>query len=375
MMAAALFAACHSNDKTDGLMTIDLNQYYPEKELTLQDFMEVEYVPLESTDQFITSANIKAVGEKYFVLVSDKKILLFDRKTGKGIRVIERIGQGAEEYTLAYNVILDEENNELFVNDPIIKKICVYDLEGKFKRSFSHGETHEYVDVTDFDNDFLICYDETIFMQAEKGEIDNTRAYHFMLSKQDGNIEKEIFVPYEKYNVPMLQVDGITSLTFVQTVVPLERDMLIIQNSSDTIYRFTSENHQMVPYLVKIPSSDPERMITIGTVTSQYCFFHTIDKTFNPKNGRGFPHREYVYDKQTNEINMSVVLNADFTSKQQVDMVNFVQNGKISCAQVLQAHKLVEAYEKGEIKGKLKEIASQLNEDSNPVIMVMSEKP
>jgi len=74
MMAAALFAACHSNDKTDGLMTIDLNQYYPEKELTLQDFMEVEYVPLESTDQFITSANIKAVGEKYFVLVSTQHI-------------------------------------------------------------------------------------------------------------------------------------------------------------------------------------------------------------------------------------------------------------------------------------------------------------
>ena len=82
MLAGILLASCQSNEKNEELMTIDLNQFYPEKELTLQDFMEVEYVPLESSDEFITSATIKAVGEKYLVLASDRKLLLFDRQTG-----------------------------------------------------------------------------------------------------------------------------------------------------------------------------------------------------------------------------------------------------------------------------------------------------
>ena len=374
VMAGAMLAACQSNDNADSIMTIDLNKKYQEKEIILQDIMDVEYVPLDSSDEFISSGNIKAVGDKYIVLVSGGKILLFDRHTGKGIRVIDHEGQGADEYTLAYNVILDEANNELFVNDPTIKKICVYDLEGNFKRSFSHGEEHQFIDVTDFDKDFLVCYDEAIFMDMEKTETDNSKTYHFLISKQDGSIAQEISVPYEKINAPMLQVGGMTSVTFVRAVVPLNKDMLIIQNSSDTIYRYTANKHQMVPFLVKIPSTDPERLITIGTVTPQYCFFQTIDKTFNPETGRGFPHHDLVIDRQTNEAFSSVVLNADYSSKQQVDMIRFAQNGEVLCVQALQAHKLVEANEKGELNGYLKEIASQLNEDSNSVIMVMRAK-
>lgn len=269
---------------------------------------------------------------------------------------------------------MDETANELIVNDPIIQKICVYDLEGNFKRSFKHADGHKFVDVTGFDKDYLVCYDENIFMDAEKTEIDNTRVYHFLISKQDGSIVQEIPVPYEKLNIPMIQQDGMTSISFVKTIMALQNDLLIIQNSSDTIYRFTAKGHKTEPFMVKIPSSNPERLMTIGTVTSRYCFFQTIDKTFNPKTGRGFPFRELVYDKETNEVFTSVVLNADFTSKQQVDMIRLAQNGKIACIQALQAHKLIEANEQGELKGKLKEIASKLNEDSNPVIMLMWEK-
>lgn len=373
-MAGALLAACQRSDKTSGLMTVDLNLYYPEKELVLQDFMDVEYLPLETNDEFITSGILKAMGEKYLVIVSDRKLFLFDRHTGKGIKVIDRVGQGPEEYTMAYNVVLDEAENELFVNDPLIGRICVYDLQGNFKRSFNHGEGYKFVDVTGFDKDYLICFNENIFMDAENAETDSSKSYHFLISKKDGSVVQEIHVPYEKLNVPMIQAGGITSIAFVKTIMPLHDDALIIQNSSDTVYRFTAQKHQLVPYLVKVPSTDPERMITIGTETSRYCFLQTIDKTFNPQTGRGFPLRELVYDKQTDEIFSSVVLNADFASRQQVDMIRFAQNRTVSCVQTLEAQKLMDALEKGELKGRLKKIASTLTEDSNPVMAIMTEK-
>ena len=40
---------------TDGFITVDVTKssYSPKKELVLQDFMDVEYIPLETNDEFI----------------------------------------------------------------------------------------------------------------------------------------------------------------------------------------------------------------------------------------------------------------------------------------------------------------------------------
>ena len=75
-----------------------------------------------------------------------------------------------------------------------------------------------------------------------------------------------------------------------------------------------------------------------------------------------------------NEFFKVEVLNDDYTRPEQVDLMRGIINGKETCIKALQAHKLIEAYEKGELKGKLKEIASSLNEDSNPVLMILTAK-
>ena len=372
LFTAVVMTACVGNQVAEGIMTVDLNKDYPEKEIILQDFMNVEYVPLESSDEFITRAAVKAVGEKYFVL-ENNKLLLFDRHTGKGIRVIDHKGQGAEEYTFAYRVVLDEANDELFVNDAGTHQICVYDLEGNFKRAFNHPEGHHFLDMTAFDDKTMICYDEQVYMDYASPPTEK-HTFHYMISKQDGSIVQEIKVPYEQLNVPMLMIDDMVSMTFVRTTVPLQDDMLIIENSADSIYLFTRKEQKLEPFMAKIASTDPERLMTIGTVTPHYCFFEVIDKTFDQSTGRSFPNRSFVYDRQTHEIFKSKVLNTDFIESEPVGMVRLAMNGKIACIQTLEPHKLIEAYEKGELKGKLKDIASQLNEDSNPVIMVMTEK-
>jgi len=48
---------------------------YPKKELILQDFMEVEYIPLETTDDFITLGIVMAIG---------KEIILVRNRVGDG---------------------------------------------------------------------------------------------------------------------------------------------------------------------------------------------------------------------------------------------------------------------------------------------------
>ena len=135
---------CKRLDQTaDDLITVDVtNDSFPKKELALQDFMDVEYIPLETNDDFVNQGFVQAIG-KEFILVKnyrdDGDIFVYDR-TGKAIRKINRKGQGGEEYISCRSVTLDEENNEMFINDFLARKIKVYDLEGNFKRSIKQKQ-------------------------------------------------------------------------------------------------------------------------------------------------------------------------------------------------------------------------------------------
>jgi hypothetical protein len=82
-----------------------------------------------------------------------------------------------------------------------------------------------------------------------------------------------------------------------------------------------------------------------------------------------------MYDKQEKVIFGYTVYNGDYSTKKEVYMVAASPvNHEIESWYLLEAHQLVESYKKGELKGKLKEIAATLDEDSNPVIMLIKHK-
>ena len=156
-----VMTSCGSdNTSTDGFITVDVTKssYSPKKELVLQDFMDVEYIPMETNDEFINQGAVEAIGEKYIIVKNygrDGDIFVYDR-SGKAIRKINHKGQGGEEYMFCSGITLDEENNEILVDDHIIKKVLVYDLEGNFKRSFKQKQTggsHSYWNVYNYDKD------------------------------------------------------------------------------------------------------------------------------------------------------------------------------------------------------------------------------
>ena len=141
MMAALM--ACENPSTNTELITIDIESSYPEKELILQDFVDVEYVPLETTDEFINKGFVKAVGKNLIAIVNggaDGDIFLYERFSGKAIRKINRKGQGGKEYTQITQMVLDEAQNEMFIVDYPRQKFMVYNLEGKYLRDFNFDE-------------------------------------------------------------------------------------------------------------------------------------------------------------------------------------------------------------------------------------------
>ncbi len=124
----------------DDLITVDITKTpSSKKELILQDFMDVEYVALETKDDFLNRGIVQDIGKKTILVTNqdDGDIFVYDR-TGKALRKINRKGQGGEEYISCFTITLDEDNEEMFINDISLQKIHVYDLYGNFKRSFQH---------------------------------------------------------------------------------------------------------------------------------------------------------------------------------------------------------------------------------------------
>jgi len=138
LYVTAGFFGCTQSD-INNLITVDVSKSYPKKELILQDFMNVEYIPLETNNEFVTQGVVMDMGDEYIIVKNWTKegdIYLFDSKTGNALRKINKMGKGPKEYSHLTDIVLDEQNNELFVNCLISKKILVYDLSGNFKRSF-----------------------------------------------------------------------------------------------------------------------------------------------------------------------------------------------------------------------------------------------
>lgn len=122
----------------DGVITVNVvKSYSPKKELILQDFMDVEYIALETNDDFINQGIVLDVGKEFILVknrnrINDGTIFVYDRN-GKAIRKINRKGQGGEEYISLYSVTLDEESGEMFVNDILGKKLLYMIYMGTLK--------------------------------------------------------------------------------------------------------------------------------------------------------------------------------------------------------------------------------------------------
>ena len=366
-------ASCGNKEQsTNDIITVDVSANYPQKELILQDFMDVEYIPLETTDEFITQGSVKAIGKNIIIVtnwINDGDIFIFDR-SGKGIRKINHFGQSGEEYTQTNEIVLDEDNKEIFVMDYPARKIMVYDLHGEFKRTFKFADTGYYSNTFNYDSDNLITH------KGYSPEMESEESAHIIISKQDGSTTQTVEIPYQELVSPVLLIGEATIMPAFYLTTPYNDGWALTRTSTDTIYNYLSDG-TISPIIKRTPSihsMDPQVFLFPTVITPQYYFMQTLKKEFDLEKMRGFATTDLMYDKQENALYRYSVYNNDFTNKKHVPLSKPALNSKIAGHQLLEAHNLVEAYENDELKGKLKAIAAELDEEDNLVIMVIKHK-
>lgn len=372
-----VMTSCGSdNASTDGFITIDVTKssYSPQKELVLQDFMDVEYIPLETTDDILCAGSVWAVSENLILATNfnqDGNIFLFDRKSGKALRKINHQGQSGEEYTSALGFVLDEENKELYVSDTYARKIVVYDLEGNFKRRLSWEDDYMFGEIFNFDKEYLIC------LNIDNPTVRSTESF-VLISKQNGHVVEKIQIPFKDkksiiIRTPANDDSGMYYAYAPSTshpLVPYFNNYVLAEYSADTIYQYTP-NGEMEPIIARTPSvqtMNPEVFLFPTLFTDRYYFLEAVEKTMK------FRSTDILYDKQERKLYKYKIYNSDYTNEQEAFLKSRPLNGKIPTWQYLEAWELVKDYKTGKLKGRLKEVASKLNEDDNPVIMLVKPK-
>lgn len=375
LVVALLGLASCTGEKNKGesFITVDVTASYPEKDLVLQDFMDVEYVPLETTDDFVAQGNIAYIGNKMIVATNMRQgdILLFDRHTGKGIRKINNRGQGPENYIMPFTIVLNEENNEMFVNDGPTSRIQVYDMDGNYKRSIPYRKGALVTVLRDYDeNNFL---SQNIYATGNEG----TGETFMLISKSDGTM-KDIKVPYQKrLSMAIVHTNADGSM---QGAMPenanfidcFQNNWILTEPSADTIYSHPS-NGGIKPFIVRTPSvqsMSPEVFLFPGILTDNYYFMQAVTKEYDFEKNEGMPSTPLVYDVAEQKIYEYTVRNADFEDREE-NLSKQNVNGKIAFYEALLADDLKDAESSGKLKGRLAEIAAQLDVEDNPVVMIV----
>jgi len=377
-----------SQAKTVNLPIIDFSKQYPKKEIILQDIADLEYVPLETTDDVLLSDKdvFACISDKYILVYSPQRgdIFVFDR-AGKIYAHFNHKGQSGREYIVITGVILDEINEEIFVCS---QNIQIYSLRGEYKRTLNINTVLNEKKVYDFDDNTLLVYDDILVDQPERlramGYKYNVNPYS-LISKKDGSLISilEINLPQRYSNrsyVPLENNMYTINILYYNYSINYGRDFVIADKSSDTLY-LLSHDRELSPLLIRRPSvhtSEPRRIWYTVLTTHKFMLISNLTLTNNSGSKVGRTP-SYLYEFETGGINDVSILDAeicnDFNITRNWSPFNspatFTKN---MTAELIQAPTLINSLKKKRLKGNVEKLAMALDKEDNPVVRIIKFK-
>jgi hypothetical protein len=161
----------------------------------------------------------------------------------------------------------------------------------------------------------------------------------------------------------------------VTTFVKDGNGYILTSYASDTTWLLTPKK-TLVPIGVRTPTiltmEEPIFLLPVKN-TPRYYF------TYTQKKAVGYPEVMYMVDKAENRIYSleSGLKNKDCIGQKVYFYGMYITQANLQsniAVQTMSASFLIDSYEDGRLSGRLKEIASNLKEDDNPVLMIIKFK-
>lgn len=376
------------------LPVIDFQKTYPKKVIPIQELADVEYIPLETHDSALLSSKCRIkLTDQYFITNSGETVCFFQRD-GRFSHAFDHRGSSGEEYAQLASIAIDEKAKEVFIIDMLTFRIQVYNFEGTYLRTLKTPYAYFFGGSTvDYDERYLLG-EEHYNVDDDQGGKTNPIPY-YKIDKRNGKltplpikIEKRRRVR-DEYSFNRGDLFGHIPL-FISPIARMCGGVLIAEQALDTMYVF--RNDSLCPVAVRrnngIEQENPF-ISTLDLITPRYQIWQTVQKNLDTRNksideirkistAMALP-KQYLYDKRTGECCEVVFTNMDGITAEDVQEHLLFQNrlsGNLyilpsnTAIQRMPAEFLVQQYESGKLKGRLKEIASRLKEDDNPVLMI-----
>jgi len=373
--------SCRQKSQSGEFPLIDISKSYPKKEISLQSIADIEYIPLETTDEVLLGqdSRLSFVSEKHMLIYDNRQgeIFVFNRNGKIGSHFNHR-GQGDKEYNTVSSIVFDEKNAEIFVFDiASLSRILVYSISGEHKRTLKYSDDL-FISGCNFDDEAMLVYDINGLRQNAYRE----RPY-MLMSKKDGSIVSElnIHMPerYSNRGITSFMNESGQRMTMPITISITNnrnfgQDLIIADISSDTIFKL-SKNKELTPFVVRTPSvhsSEPRTVWSADLTTDKFILvtkaifdFEAIRRT------QSLSTTVFSHDLKTGETSEVTFVNEDFPSGRawSPETVDIPQ--KNVAASMIQLFTLKTALEEKKLKGDLEKLAASLDDDDNPVVMVV----
>ncbi len=373
MVLLACLGALAQNKTGKNVPEVDVTQAKRFAPLKVSEKATVEFIPLETNADFLLDRVAGAlinVTENYIVTVNitEGKLFVFSRQ-GKALHTFCRKGQGPEEFVYPIAVRVDEKSKEIFVLD--YQKVQVYSLMGKYKRSLNIPENVKIGSMFNYDDKHLICYDNhNLDRQGEKV----TEQPFFLFSKKDGKITRIPLTIQNRIGQSMyIEREGKKMVVTMNNIAPMVKngdEVVLSDMGSDVVYLY--KKGKVTPLLKRNPGTmdfNPRSAMGVVMKLGDIVWLREVKKEVK---GPRPDINMLTYDVSTGEVNNLVLWDdVNFTNPYSVQSRNERQELPYNCtATNFQPDYLKKLNEQGRLTGRLKELAEEMLEDDNPLLIL-----
>ena len=376
-------AGSSSQSLSNELIKIDVKKEYPKKDIVLNDIAEITYIPLETNDSSVIHPYFEMSLSTNTIIAGDyfQSKLFFFNKKGDYLGGFKRCcGQSGEEYHSLNLFAVDYTQKELYVYDRFFfSRILVYDFSGNFKRRIKLPKQvwlrHLYV----YDDKNLIGYSKWSWHGNFDGKSDvlEENPYYF-IDRQTGamspvpiTIKKRISDDV-RFRDEKTGESWLTSL-YMDPMLKTKDGFIIADPSLDTVYHFV--NDVLTPVTVFKNRDMEENLVDLHSVIfySDRYLLLTVQKKevdYARKTLVNHPHNLLFCDRETQEICEATFYISDMTLKLKIDSYDVSEIPDNMFVTRFTAGDLKWLLDQGFLKGELKKIAENLDEEANSVMMI-----
>lgn len=352
----------------------------------VQSLGDVEYVVLELTDSSLISSSPITITESYIVTRNKEGSIIFFDRDGSFSHSFNHKGGAGFEYQSIGCMAVMPGTNDVFIGENSKDRIQQYDSVGNhiktIKLPYRHSQRFSiYNDSTLLVHDLRFTANE----QHRKKYGLNTRPL-YLISIITGSVTE---LPFE-YKNPIL--DGISyevdntaySSTvygynlYVPRIVRRDYETIISEALMDTVYLL--RDMAFSPLLIKentISEAGSPILTTIDGLGGRYLLLYIQEKRIDMASNTVPDPMLLIYDYVDGSIKNAVLTNADGISKGDEQYyinrlsgaIHTVPSGYM--AQLLETDYIIELRDRGKLSGELKKIADQMDDESNPLLMLL----